>query len=73
MRAPDLTTPPFCPGEEVKLVAGTYQGTVGTFLGSHPDPKWADIQEPDGSVRAHPVEWLDRCGARSSRLPQAVA
>ena len=51
-------SPAFRAGDEVVLAAGTYQGTPGIFLRLRADPKWADIQERDGSVQSHPVEWL---------------
>jgi hypothetical protein len=55
----------FREGEEVELVAGSYQGTLGVFVRLRPDVKWADIAERDGSVRSHPIEWLGRAGARA--------
>ena len=51
-------SPEFQKGEEVELVAGSYQGTLGVFVGFREDAKWADIAERDGEVRSHPVEWL---------------
>jgi len=48
----------FHQGDPVYLAKGSYQGTLGTFLNLRSDPKWADIREPDDSIRAHPVEWL---------------
>jgi hypothetical protein len=49
---------PFHEGDRVYLARGSYQGTLGTFLNLRSDPKWADIREPNQSIRAHPVEWL---------------
>jgi hypothetical protein len=40
------------------LAIGTYQGTQGVFLRLREDPAWADITEPNGRVRCHPVAWL---------------
>jgi hypothetical protein len=54
-------------GDEVELLAGSYQGTLGVFLGLREDVKWADIAERNGSVRMHPVEWLGRPGTRFKR------
>ena len=48
----------FQPGDRVFLVRGTYQGTSGIFLGLREDRRWADIEEPGGVVRSHPVAWL---------------
>jgi hypothetical protein len=52
------TQPVFRQGDEVVLAEGSYQGTPGVFVRLREDPKWADITERDGSVRAHPIEWL---------------
>jgi hypothetical protein len=48
----------FREGDEVELATGTYQGTLGVFLGLREDVKWADITERNGFVRSHPVAWL---------------
>ena len=50
--------PAFHEGDEVVLANGTYQGTSGVFLRLREDVKWADIAEPNGSIRSHPVDWL---------------
>jgi hypothetical protein len=49
----------FRAGDEVVLAEGTYQGTVGVFVRFRKDPHWADISERDGSIRSHPVAWLE--------------
>jgi hypothetical protein len=49
----------FRKGDEVVLAQGTYQGTPGVFVGLKEDAKWADITERDGSIRSHPVTWLE--------------
>jgi hypothetical protein len=49
----------FREGDEVVLVEGTYQGTPGVFVRFKQDVNWADIRERNGSVRSHPVAWLD--------------
>jgi hypothetical protein len=41
----------FHKGDEVYLAKGCYQGTVGTFIHLRTDPMWADILEPDLTVR----------------------
>jgi hypothetical protein len=48
----------FQEGDPVVLAEGTYQGTRGVFLRFREDPAWADITEPNGLVRRHPVAWL---------------
>lgn len=50
----------FREGDRVVLAQGTYRGTPGVFLRLRKDVKWAEITERDGSVRSHPVEWLER-------------
>ena len=52
------TSTAFHSGDEVVLVRGSYQGTLGTFFRLKPDPAWADITERNGLIRSHPVEWL---------------
>ena len=49
----------FHKGDEVILAEGTYQGTQGVFMHLNKDVNWADIAERDGSIRSHPVAWLD--------------
>ena len=51
----------FREGDEVVLAEGTYQGTHGVFLRLKGDASWADINEPNGSIRSHPVAWLAHC------------
>ena len=48
----------FHEGDEVVLVEGTYQGTLGVFVRLRDDVAWADIMESNGAVRSHPVAWL---------------
>jgi hypothetical protein len=48
----------FKEGDPVVLSLGTYQGTTGVFRRLRVDANWADITEPDGSIRSHPVAWL---------------
>jgi hypothetical protein len=49
----------FREGDEVVLAEGTYQGTLVVFVRLRRDVNWADITECNGSVRSHPVAWLD--------------
>jgi hypothetical protein len=57
----------FREGDEVELVAGSYQGVQGVFVRLRSDVNWADIAERNGQVRSHPVAWLGHAGARSKR------
>lgn len=52
------SNPEFRMGDKVVVAEGTYQGTLGVFLGLREDANWADIQEFNGVVRSHPVRWL---------------
>jgi len=54
----------FREGDEVMLVEGTYQGTLGVFVRLRDDVGWADITERNGEVRSHPVAWLGHVVAR---------
>ena len=60
--------PIFHEGDEVVLVEGTYQGTLGVFVRLRDDVAWADIMERNGAVRSHPVAWLGHSveGGRTS-------
>lgn len=49
----------FREGDVVVLGRGTYQGTLGVFVRFKTDVNWADIAERNGSIRSHPVAWLD--------------
>src|SRR5690349_7299812 len=64
-----VVSPVFKEGDEVELVAGSYQGTLGVFVGFSEDPKWADIRERNGAVRRHPVQWLGHARASLSPIP----
>jgi hypothetical protein len=55
----------FREGDEVVLAKGTYQGTPGVFLQLREDVNWADIMERNGSIRRHPVAWLDHVTGRT--------
>ena len=48
----------FVRGERVALAEGTYQGTRGIFLRLRTDIRWADIEETNGVIRPHPIQWL---------------
>jgi len=62
-----MTKEEFVRGQRVVLAEGTYQGTCGVFLQLRPDVHWADIEETNGVVRPHPIEWLRH--ARGSDQP----
>ena len=58
----------FGEGDEVVLAEGTYQGTLGVFVRLRNDVNWADITERNGSIRSHPVAWLEH-STDASRVP----
>lgn len=60
MTNPKMATSVFRAGDRVVLAKGSYEGTPGVFLNLRQDPNWADIREPNGSIRSHPVVWLER-------------
>lgn len=53
-----MATKEFVHGERVILAEGTYQGTRGVFLQLRPDIRWAEIEETNGLIRSHPMQWL---------------
>jgi transcription antitermination factor NusG len=53
----------FREGDQVVLAQGTYQGTLGVFVRLRKDANWADVTERNGSVRTHPVAWLEHSAA----------
>jgi hypothetical protein len=55
-----MTNTIFQKGEAVVLFKGSNVGTPGIFVDLRRDRKWADVEEQDGIVRQHPVEWLTR-------------
>lgn len=61
----------FREGDEVVLAEGTYQGTLGVFVRFRQDANWADVTERNGTIRSHPVAWLDHFtgAARFTKLP----
>ena len=71
----ETVIPMFHEGDEVVLVEGTYQGTLGVFVRLRDDVGWADITERNGTVRSHPVAWLRHPaeGGRSSANTAAAS
>jgi len=59
--------PTFREGDEVVLAQGTYQGTLGVFVRLGEDVNWADITERNGSIRSHPVAWLEHAATAAVR------
>ena len=53
-----IGTTEFKEGDNVVLAEGTYQGTLGVFSHLSQDVNWAEIIEPGGAMRCHPVVWL---------------
>ncbi len=53
-----INNPRFRPGDHVMLIHGPHKFTRGMFLNLKPDVEWAAIEESSGTIRAHPVEWM---------------
>lgn len=53
-----VSTTRFQAGDSVELAEGPCQSTRGVFIRLRQDVKWAEIRERNGTVRCHPVEWL---------------
>jgi len=60
----------FREGDEVVLGEGTYQGTMGVFVRLRKDVNWADITERNGSIRSHPVAWLEHSTGAARLMEQ---
>jgi len=60
----------FREGDEVVLGEGTYQGTMGIFVRLRKDVNWADITERNGSIRSHPVAWLEHSTGAARLMEQ---
>lgn len=53
-----INNPKFHPGEAVVLAEGPHKYVRGTFLRLQEDVAWGAIQESNGVVNSHPVEWM---------------
>jgi hypothetical protein len=58
----------FHEGDEVVLDRGTYQGTLGVFVGLRKDANWADIKQRNGDLWIHPVAWLAHAASAVSTV-----
>jgi hypothetical protein len=56
-------------GDNVVLAEGTYQGTPGVFIRLRQDVNWAEIRERNGTVRCHPVMWLQHSDPPGKNVP----
>jgi hypothetical protein len=56
-----INNPRFHAGNQVVLNHGPHKYMRGTFLNLTSDAEWAAIQEPDGVISNHPVEWMSAC------------
>jgi hypothetical protein len=48
----------FQAGDEVVLAEGSNKFVRGKFLRLNNDMKWAAIEEGNGRISSHPVEWM---------------
>ena len=53
-----INNPKFHPGDEVVLAEGPHMYVHGRFLRLKDDVEWAAIEEANGTVSSHPVEWM---------------
>jgi hypothetical protein len=53
-----INNPKFHPGEAVVLAEGPHKYVHGIFLGLQEDVEWGAVQESNGAVNSHPVEWM---------------
>jgi hypothetical protein len=53
-----VNNPKFHPSDEVVLAEGPHKYVRGIFLRLKDDVEWAEIQEPNGAISSHPVEWM---------------
>ncbi len=53
-----INNPKFRAGNKVMLDQGPNRYTSGVFLKLNDDVEYATVQESDGAIRSHPVEWM---------------
>ena len=53
-----INNPKFRIGDDVILVDGTNKYVRGKFLKLNHDVEWAAIEEGNGRISSHPVEWM---------------
>ncbi len=56
--APVAAIAEFRAGDNIVLVEGPYRSTPGVFLKLTEDIRWAEIEQWNGVVQAHPVVWM---------------
>jgi hypothetical protein len=63
-------TTEFKEGDNVVVLAdGMYQSTLGVFARLRQDVRWAEIREPSGAMRCHPVVWLQHAECPTQPSP----
>ena len=53
-----IENPRFRAGNKVILDNGPNKYMSGVFVSLNKDVEWASIQEANGDIRSHPVEWM---------------
>ena len=51
--------PRFHAGDRVVLRQGPHRFVSGTFLHLNDDVEWASIEQSNGQIHSHPVEWME--------------
>ena len=62
--------PRFRAGDRIVLVDGPHKFVRGTFLHLNHDVEWALIEQSDGLIRSHPVEWMNEDMGPKARLQE---
>jgi len=53
-----IDNPKFRAGDRVVLNNGPHKYLSGVFQNLNDDVEWATIQQPNGAISSHPVEWM---------------
>jgi hypothetical protein len=62
--------PRFRVGDRIVLADGPHKFVRGTFLHLNDDVEWASIEQSDGQIRSHPVEWMEEDMGPKARLQE---
>lgn len=65
-----MEQPRFRAGDRIVLVHGPHKVVRGTFLHLNHDVEWASIEQSDGQIRSHPVEWMNEDTGPKARLQE---
>lgn len=60
----------FRAGDAVVLSQGPHKFVAGKFLHLNEDVEWASIEQSDGILRSHPVEWMEHAANQKGGADQ---